>query len=512
MATPIHKTISQQYVFYDRLKDEKESSHRELHTNALSAVEDYATYYKKDGKLASIAARLLAMANAEKAKEEALLREVLKLDSFTINYSDDRQDEINQIIGHFNEILGYKKIIERYKLVLESGNVTGVNPYIFISDYFNKAIKNSSQRISRAINKALNQNLDADLAPILANALAPCADIAIKKFLKMNALENDDFGTFSELLKELEGNTAAGTILREGFFGIYTKSLIDSITKMVAENAKLGVVKKIKGSDLKINEGSIYSKGGLWAEWVSNAIVTAGQKGFSSFHAGPYNARPDNILTYGINIENITKFLENEKHNLTRKEARDIFTKISREIENLNEGFIIYESDKTSTFGKSVKGISGGTEIKLADYGYLVGNLNKSGAIAQTLEGAVGKQYREDITQSVAEDIAYLLFDDFETIGSGTRSIHVFNINGVYVPLSVFLFRLGKAVEKTDKIPKEMLKLHLHYKKSDEILYPKDSEDIPKNAWQNQRTSALENISISLTFFKDFNDLIRNYR
>jgi hypothetical protein len=42
----------------------------------------------------------------------------------------------------------------------------------------------------------------------------------------------------------------------------------------------------------------------------------------------------------------------------------------------------------------------------------------KMGAILQTINGAVGAEQREDIKFSIAEDIAYYLFDDFESIGT----------------------------------------------------------------------------------------------
>jgi hypothetical protein len=48
-------------------------------------------------------------------------------------------------------------------------------------------------------------------------------------------------------------------------------------------------------------------------------------------------------------------------------------------------------------------------------------------------------------------NIAAFLFDDFTSIGdvnmSGANALHIFDLNGVFVPLSVLLFKLAEAAE-----------------------------------------------------------------
>ena len=52
----------------------------------------------------------------------------------------------------------------------------------------------------------------------------------------------------------------------------------------------------------------------------------------------------------------------------------------------------------------------------------------------------------------LAQDVAYFLFDDYTTIGeadTGGRSIHVMNLNGVMIPLSMILELLADAIDST---------------------------------------------------------------
>ena len=54
----------------------------------------------------------------------------------------------------------------------------------------------------------------------------------------------------------------------------------------------------------------------------------------------------------------------------------------------------------------------------------------------------------------IAQDVAYMLFDDFTTIGnmsSGGNAIHIMNLNGIMMPLSVVLTLLANAIESINE-------------------------------------------------------------
>jgi hypothetical protein len=57
---------------------------------------------------------------------------------------------------------------------------------------------------------------------------------------------------------------------------------------------------------------------------------------------------------------------------------------------------------------------------------------------------------KAEFEKLLAQDVAYMLFDDFTTIGnvsSSGNAIHVMNLNGIMMPLSVFLSMLADAIE-----------------------------------------------------------------
>jgi hypothetical protein len=74
------------------------------------------------------------------------------------------------------------------------------------------------------------------------------------------------------------------------------------------------------------------------------------------------------------------------------------------------------------------------------------------GAIEQLAKGAVGQDLsKTDYADIISKNIAFLLFDDFNTIGSGLEngpsSIHLMNLNGLFIPISSILYALGDALQ-----------------------------------------------------------------
>lgn len=164
--------------------------------------------------------------------------------------------------------------------------------------------------------------------------------------------------------------------------------------------------------------------------------------------------------------------------------------------------------------------------------GYLINHIK--GAIAENHSLNVLKAY-------IASNIAYLLFDDFTAIGADltsitdTHSIHLFRVNGVVIPLSVFLERLAnslqlyidsendhmvttsarvsiklpdslfKATESAEssvKAEEEWLRIHGGYQ---------DGHYYYRKAWEEQREHALDETFIEVNFMRDFKQFINTY-
>ena len=127
------------------------------------------------------------------------------------------------------------------------------------------------------------------------------------------------------------------------------------------------------------------------------------------------------------------------------------------------------------------------------------------------MSGAIGEEMKSDFQDWIAEDIAYFLFDDFDTIGlpqpSGT-SIHIFNLDGILVPMSFFLWLLAEAIEKGTRNPHDIVKAQIN---SGIIKWTEEQSVYTKEMWVEQKNDALNNITISVSFLQDFKNIMKEF-
>jgi hypothetical protein len=84
-----------------------------------------------------------------------------------------------------------------------------------------------------------------------------------------------------------------------------------------------------------------------------------------------------------------------------------------------------------------------------------------------------------------------MLFDDFTTIGTvstGGNAIHVMNLNGIMMPMSVFLSMLADAIESvTEDEIRKLVNVSIN---APSILYP--TQEAQNNAYPNNPHEAWE--------------------
>lgn len=138
-----------------------------------------------------------------------------------------------------------------------------------------------------------------------------------------------------------------------------------------------------------------------------------------------------------------------------------------------------------------------------------------------TLEGAFlhdrEKQIKELIRNIFVVAAGSLLFSDYVMVGrESTRSanmIHLFNLNEVYIPLSVILRGLGEAYELQSKEGYEYLRLN-YLRRGKGILYPKsntedryEGQQVSK-AFRTQRENVKSNAKFTIQFVSNFRSII----
>lgn len=104
---------------------------------------------------------------------------------------------------------------------------------------------------------------------------------------------------------------------------------------------------------------------------------------------------------------------------------------------------------------------------------------------------AIGYDQKEEIRSWLATLFAYFLFDDIGNIGvnikgSTLTALHIMNLNGVYIPLSVILDRFAAALENsiTQGIssPSSFVRATISAPKIKYDYYSTDTE-IPDDSW-----------------------------
>jgi hypothetical protein len=122
------------------------------------------------------------------------------------------------------------------------------------------------------------------------------------------------------------------------------------------------------------------------------------------------------------------------------------------------------------------------------------------GAIMQTLKGAMGSDKKGYLEEVLATQVAYFLFDDFETIGkksTGVNRLHLMDLNGIYLPLSVILKTLADALERAENRgldnPKSVVQVSIAEK---DILGE-------SGTWETQKEAALKT-QVSTHFLAGF--------
>ena len=210
-----------------------------------------------------------------------------------------------------------------------------------------------------------------------------------------------------------------------------------------------------------------YIRGGQTLEAIVDLLFEAaipmdGKSGHGKI--GELKAKADNFITIGIDYSEIADFFETGDFG-TREKNIKAFMALGDYLQKFSEGFIIYTSDKNYSLTEGFKtrgGFSAGSALTLEQYEALMDTAGRNasgfiGAIEQLAQGAVGEdESKSDYTDIISKNIAYLLFDDFNTIGTGItngpQSIHIMNLNGMFVPISAILYALGDALRREESI------------------------------------------------------------
>ena len=527
------KSLAEQYVFYKRLYDDHPIMAKYVNNAGFRIL-------KQTQKYKANSSTVRAQAEAEFQKEKQLL-----LQHFKVNLNFDyyggainAREGFKEVIDALNETLNLKDIYERnIQLIKNTKGMKAV--YSYYPTYFIKAFEERWPDLRKEIVKQIKSDFDiVQVLDVLLDKYLP--DICVLGIIKMldgpevesQKIDPQLRDAYKELVSQIGDVQTAGSVANQ----IYNAYQLDELKRVLIESISANP-SKINGNTLKAKaktsvSKNIHSRGGLSQEAIETAVFSLVYDGLSRnfdvsggvIHSGSKEIKADNIIAIGIDTDFIEIALEQAGGNRDKNIAA--LTELGNRLKDLNDGFIVYSSDKNYTLNNNFAGFHAGSlGATAADF---LGNVYKNssslntliGALQQLGEGAILHNHEDDFEELLAQDIAFMLFDDYSTIGqknTGGNAIHIMNLNGILVPMSVILTLLADAIDSIKEDPKAVRRIVNVNIEAPKVLYSTNQEQIeafpqnPHGAWEYQRQVALDNTKISATFLRNFSSLISQY-
>lgn len=527
------KGLAQKYVYYNWL----DQYHPILKRNITT---EFRRIKHQTRNISKVTTQLMSLAANEKNKERRFLRQY-----FGINVDYDLNDisTIKNFIDGINKVLGLADVYERNKAILQTSNSKNIMSWF--PGYFNAAWTQLEQQLPLKEELFRNLNNDLDVEQV-ANLVIPkrikqAVTLALKKMIDAgleNSLIDPKLQTAYQELAQAIGNVNTPGLARD-FYNIYhldeLKNSLISDFKKTQKN--FNTSKHMNNFKVNMNK-TIHQKGGLameavrvyLAELSASKNIIVKNTSFSKVQMGSKGFRADSMLLYGIDSDAVQEAFDLSTGKMSHERNVLLFTELGQQLEKIPESFVVYVSNKNYTMGakfKSRGGFSTGTDITATSYLNLFRGIEKNldtfvGAMMQLGEGAIGNNEKESFEKIIATNIAYLLFDDYSTISSTSsrgNALHVMDLNGIIMPLSVILSALAQSIQKGEHDSfRQIVDVRIHAPK---ILFQniiEENEFIEQSgsnsnhvAWEYQRNYALDNTKIATHFLKTFQEIVREY-
>ena len=513
------KSLSEQYVFYQRLKsDGYYPKLGQYVQNASLRILDQTRKYSAD------ASAVRAQAQAEFAKEKALLQQKFGV---AINFDYYRgSGDFKEIIDALNACLNLKEAYQKnIQTIKKSSGVEAV--FSWYPTYFMKAWQEFWPKIKANAEARFIKNVP--IGDALAEALDKFMPQICEKGVKLmfddpqvesSFINNDLKSAYIALINQIGSVHTEGTVANQIYRAYQLDELKESLTREIKIKNKRIYAKQVKPKVTSLISSSINSQSGFSLETIEEAVfqmIDFDIKGATKYNFS--NIKAENVVSFSIDPSLIFSALE--KTSMDREENIRALSELGNKLSNLDEGFIVYSSSQNLNLNVGFEGF-GADNIGANAASFLNSLPNTSasistliGAIQQLGSGAMLEGRKGEFEKLIAQDVAHMLFDDFTTIGnfsSGGNAIHIMNLNGIMMPLSVILTLLADAIES---INEDNIRRIVNVTISaPAILYPTQEAqnaahpNNPHNAWEVQKQYALDNTQITAKFMKDFKSLI----
>ena len=560
--------LKSNFVFYQQLGDESRypsgTPQHNLYVGMMGKGVERLGINDFSSRAEKIASILETQARNEGEKEIAMLNKEFNCN---ITLGELYNKSIGkEIIYALNEALNLQKVFERNVNRIIGKNKKGSNEKTTISSVLqsyvitelNQRESELLERIWRTIKRQKNLDLsyeemiekaiEKELGP-QSNFVKSILENALEKALSSSTWIGGDDAPLKEILDYLnreENKSQKNLFLAQMWNNLGIRNFKQDLFEELKSKENLTkAFKTRKNKGLKMNTKVSINKGtnyGIIGEHLGALISNIAMESFhgknysyQTIHTGRTGQmKADFTTAAGLDIRPVEDILSSREFDKTFSDEsvrilnRQRADAIQNYLKTLHSGFLIYTNVKDyglSTI-RNMGGFSSGSAISLSTYQEITESKNADeliGAIANTIKGAVyeGKKYEESLSKYIAEDIAIFLFDDARVLGqkmneNTANAIHLMNLNGIYIPLSYFLFLLAEAFKSKDSEEYRNI-FSPQIENNISIKYPNGGEGAEgldkwsEDDWYRQKDDALNRVKIGAHFSKNFVEMVKDF-
>lgn len=503
--------------------------------------------------------RLKDLADAEEAKEKALL-EAAGIDTSKMSVKD--------FVAKFNELrMGanqFKAAVDRLNFALDRKNRDKSKRAPTIAVWF-------GSKLATELSQSINSFVDANKVALSSNDFSAwdagfdkMVDEAITSAFRKLLTETEN-----KVGDELYGDKATWKEVYDAtkkitdfdkMFTSFMRSKIDfgKIKNMLQrtdvqfnfDKKKSGVSTFLKSKrGLNLGDGRrTRSLGGSVDEAIG---IILNQMGFGNIHGTVTTAGTTVMMNEVAKIDTVTMYSFNREVNAGNS-ANDILRELNEQtsgtesLEDMrarlndfynnrlakltDQNFIVYGSGKAYSLSESFRGFSGGGSMPLSAAPGLIGAAGgNAGAAEQVVKAAyetAAGAFRagdggpsESLKAALMGAVAHMLFDDWNTIGgganfspsSGTKAIHTLRLEGVEIPLSVFLRGAGEAMYNTATDMKRWVKVDVKVGAANTATRTASNIDEMYAHWESEFASVEGSSNFTYHFMVNFKQIIGQF-
>lgn len=502
------------YVYLQSLSGEDNEEAKSTASWASGLVQSKASQFSSQETMDIALAGLGGLAAREREAENQFLSSQLGIGIGQIQGYD-----LKQLIDSFNSILNlestYKANVERVKNMKNeksTGQIDRIYSVVnyelpdaivkFLEEYFGAGL----EQIEKLMLGSYDQEIETKAAQFLTNKL--------KTIYREDGEADTQYQEFASMIRGIEA----------------TDPLIQNLLRnygLTAEQLRSSVETKRKAGG-QITSKNIYLQrrgGNAFEEMVQKVLSSiSGSKGGITFNtASLNNMKADHVLTFGIDspeelLKQINSGLKIDDDS-TRLKNIELFSQFFERIKKVNSS-IVFISDKNYNLKAETFAQMKGFAAESPTLANLGGVLARAGvndiedlvfALANTGSGRFNSS-SGGMEKFIATKIANFLFDDvvitdaLDDYSSSVNRIHVFNLGGIYVPLSVFLQSAHGALTSISGDFRNYVNVKYH---ATSIPYAEQKDGLTQEDWNQLYNHVISKSTIAIHFFGDFMSFIQ---